>query len=177
MGPRSASTPPASSSSSPGLTTTEAGPETRDWPRNSPQPPSASPLAGDPGLWLVHTLRLNCDWSIQRQPPISRPFKPVQGLVQQICALLDPIRTPKPTEWHNTAVYLMFPCSQLMVHGSALWVCHELTPPETEAGGQSKLMTAMRTWPPTQVEPITDQRNKASGVRRVENVWNKPTEK
>ena len=40
-------------------------------------------------------------------------------------------------------------------------VCHELTPPGTEAGGQSKLMTAMRTW------PITDQRNKASGMRRV----------
>ena len=61
----------------------------------------------------------------------------------------------------------MFPCSQLKVHGSAPWFCHEQTPPETEAGGQSKLMTAMRTWPRTQAQPITDQRNKASGMRRV----------
>ena len=42
--------PPPASSSSPGLTTTEAGPETREWPRNIPQPGSplrlpASPLA------------------------------------------------------------------------------------------------------------------------------------
>ena len=118
---RAASTSPRpspSSASSPGLTTTEAGPETRDWPRNSPQPPSASPLAGHPGLWLVHTLRLRCDWSIWRQPPISRPFKQVVDLVQQICAkckaLLDPIPTQKPAERHNRTV-LLFNCSQLKV--------------------------------------------------------------